>query len=473
MIGNLREEGMIQVVKKITMLILTKEEIIMKKICRTLLTLCFMFSFIFSNSLTTLADNEQPNEMQLSSEPFFQECDTLTGYSEAIGKILKDNYIYAPDPSSTDQYVSNCVALEIEPNFELSFDTKHVLAIIKYQEMYYIQYDSEDAAKEAAEELRQTDGVKYAEVDAIVDVDLPGEPFYYGVLKPEIEKAIRKDYYAKLNDTKLKKEYIRLKYYGTYQGNEVVLMDSREFNYTQEIVDIYVGKYKFHFTSGIASQFYLYKNRTFIPVKEAYEKGYLNDGDVARLSFIFEKVESSGMSYQDMKESSWCYFDVEDAFNRGIMFGLDQNTFGPAGNISRGQFVTILHRMENSPAAAYSSKFLDVADGLFYSQPVMWTTANNIVKGYNNQQFGPADHITREQLVTMLYRYAQYKQFIVHNKKSLDTFPDGAKVSDFAKEAMEWAIANHIIEGKDGHIAPQDLANRGETAAIINRFIAY
>lgn len=299
-----------------------------------------------------------------------------------------------------------------------------------------------------------------------------GNP-YMDVLKPEREKAIRKDYYSMLNDTRLKEAYISLKYYGTYQGNEVVLMDSREFGYTQANVDIYVGKYKFHFSYGIAGQFYLYRDRTFIPVKEAYEKGYLNDGDVAQLSEVFEVVESRRTSYDDMKGGDWFNFDVHDAFNRGIMFGLDQNRFGPAENISRGQFVTILHRMENRPAAGYSSKFSDVADGLFYSQPVMWTTANNIVKGYSNQHFGPADHITREQLVTMLYRYAQYKQFALGKVETLDAFPDGEKVSDFAKEAMKWAIANHIIEGKEGYIAPQDLASRAETAAIINRFIGY
>lgn len=299
------------------------------------------------------------------------------------------------------------------------------------------------------------------------------ENAYMEVLTPEREKAIREDYYSMVNGTKFKKEDIRLKYYGTYQGNEVVLMDYKNSVHAAVVVEFRIKDYTFHFGSSVGNNFYLYKDKTFIPVEDAYVKGYLSYEDIAQLSEVFERVESRKMTFEDMRGNDWYYYDMEDAFNRGIMFGLDQNTFGPAENISRGQFVTILHRMENRPAAGYSSKFLDVADGFFYSQSVMWTTANNIVKGYSNQHFGPADPITREQLVTMLYRYAQYKQFAVDKKESLNTFPDGAKVSDFAKEAVKWAIANHIIEGKEGYIAPQDLASRAETAAIINRFIGY
>ncbi len=299
------------------------------------------------------------------------------------------------------------------------------------------------------------------------------ENLYMEVLKPEREKVIKEDYFSMLNDKNYKKEDVRLKYYGTYQGNEVVLMDCKNTGHATVVVEFRIKDYTFHFGSSVGYSFYLYKDKTFIPVEDAYAKGYLSYEDIGQLSEVFEKVESRKMTYKDMGGNDWYYYDMEDAFNRGIMFGLDKNTFGPAENISRGQFVTILHRMENRPAAGYSSKFVDVADGLFYSQPVMWTTANNIVKGYSNQHFGPADHITREQLVTMLYRYAQYKQFAVDKKESLDAFPDGGTVSDFAKEAMEWAIANHIIEGKEGYIAPQDLASRAETAAIINRFIGY
>ena len=100
-----------------------------------------------------------------------QECDTLIDFSNAIHEITKNNYLYGPDPSTEELYVSNCVAAEVEPNF----DTDHVLAIIKYQELYYIQYESEAAAKEAKEVLQQTDGVKYAELDAIETCDIPPE----------------------------------------------------------------------------------------------------------------------------------------------------------------------------------------------------------------------------------------------------------------------------------------------------------
>lgn len=201
----------------------------MKKICKTFLVLCLIFSFIFINSLTILAndvvteeeesqksvvENGQLDNVQNSPNSLIQECDSLIGFSNAIHEITKDNYIYGPDPSSKKRYVSNCVSTELEPNFDIDFDTEHVLTIIKYQELYYIQYESEDAAKEAVEVLKQIDGVKYAEVDAIVNFDLPIESktsnevfssisnhFSWGV--PAIKADLFADYVAERDNSSI------------------------------------------------------------------------------------------------------------------------------------------------------------------------------------------------------------------------------------------------------------------------------
>ena len=107
-------------------------------------------------------------------------------------------------------------------------------------------------------------------------------------------------------------------------------------------------------------------------------------------------------------------------------------------------------------------------------QAVLWANSEGIITGYDDTKlFGVADDITREQMATMMYRYALYKGYDVSEVGELDSFADGDKVNDFAKDAIKWCIGTGIITGKDGLIAPQDHTNRAECATIIMRFRQY
>lgn len=182
------------------------------------------------------------------------------------------------------------------------------------------------------------------------------------------------------------------------------------------------------------------------------------------------------LPYKDVPEDQWYYEDVYDVYLKGLMTGLDPTTFGPGNNLVRGQFAVILYRMESQPEIDFKNTFPDVADGQFYSKAVIWAAENKIVTGYSNTgTFGPNDPITREQMATMMFRYANYKKQDTSERKKLDIFPDGDKVQEFAVEALEWCAAKEIITGKgvEKAIVPQGNTNRAECAAIINRYTDY
>lgn len=178
-------------------------------------------------------------------------------------------------------------------------------------------------------------------------------------------------------------------------------------------------------------------------------------------------------NFTDVPDNAWFYNDVYFVYNLGIMTGLNETTFGPSEPLGRGQFATILYRMEGAPETAYQDIYPDVSDGKFYTSPAMWGKATGVITGYANGSFGPADKITREQVATILYRYATASEMNTSQRADLSSFPDHAKVSSFSREALEWAVGVGIISGDGGNINPQGDASRAQCATMIMRFLRY
>ena len=191
-------------------------------------------------------------------------------------------------------------------------------------------------------------------------------------------------------------------------------------------------------------------------------------------SFICDKapVVSVVNPFTDVKETDWFYKDVMYAYAKGLMVGTSKTTFGPEDTTTRGMIVTILYRLEGSPEVDPGS-FTDVDAAAWYGAPVAWAEDHNIVAGYGNGKFGPMDAITREQMVSILYRYANYKIMPGMEKAGdLSAFKDHAKISPYAEKAMSWAVGSGIISGMDKNtIAPQGNAKRNQVAAIFHRFL--
>lgn len=184
----------------------------------------------------------------------------------------------------------------------------------------------------------------------------------------------------------------------------------------------------------------------------------------------FKKVQDT---FKDVYEDSWFLNPVQYVFENGIMTGLNPSEFGPAVNLSRAQFATILYRMEGEPDVEGGKTFPDVPAGAFYSKAVTWASSEGVISGYLNGNFGSTDDITREQMAVMMYRYAEYKGYADYLDSADLNFPDAASVSEFAVQAMKWAVGVGLISGnQDGTLAPQGNASRAVCATIIQRFLS-
>lgn len=179
----------------------------------------------------------------------------------------------------------------------------------------------------------------------------------------------------------------------------------------------------------------------------------------------------SGLPFKDVKTADWFYNDVKYVYEKGMMAGTAADVFAPNATTTRAMIVTILYRLEGSPAVIGTSAFVDVPAGQWYTDAVNWAAANQIVKGTSATTFAPNDSITREQMAAILYRYAQYKGYDVTKKADLSGYSDNGQVSAYAKDALAWANAAKLINGvTNTTLAPQGNATRAQVSAILHRF---
>ena len=169
----------------------------------------------------------------------------------------------------------------------------------------------------------------------------------------------------------------------------------------------------------------------------------------------------------------WAHKGIDFCIENKLMNGISESRFNPGGTLTRAELVTILYRVEGSPAAEYVGTFKDVKEGQWYTAAIEWAAANGIVNGVGDgSSFAPTDTITREQIATILYRYTGSPEV----KGNLSSFPDSAKVSSYAVTAMVWAVEEGIITGATAnnvtYINPLNSAAREQIAAIIMRYLA-
>lgn len=186
-------------------------------------------------------------------------------------------------------------------------------------------------------------------------------------------------------------------------------------------------------------------------------------------------LDASGRTYSpftDLNGSEWYYAYTIFAYERGLFSGTTTTTFGPDIKMSRAMLATVLSRLDGRPVIAPPVGFPDVPDGQWYSNAVNWAAVNGIVTGGENGTFRPNDNVTREQLCTMLYRYARnYLGMDVSVTADLSGFTDHGKVSSYAQEAVAWAVGNGIVTGTTTTtLSPAGTASRAEVATMLQRF---
>ena len=180
--------------------------------------------------------------------------------------------------------------------------------------------------------------------------------------------------------------------------------------------------------------------------------------------------------FTDAVPSAWYHDGVHYCIENGLMQGVSTAKFLPDGSTTRAQLVTILWRPEGSPEPADTVSFGDIADGAWYAKAVRWAAGSGVVKGYDNGNIGPDDAVTREQMVTILYRFAQHKGYDVSAGEDTNilSFNDALTVSEYAIPAMQWACGSGMVNGiaQEGEmfLAPKDTTTRAQIATLMMRF---
>ena len=180
------------------------------------------------------------------------------------------------------------------------------------------------------------------------------------------------------------------------------------------------------------------------------------------------------LPFTDVPEGAWYEDAAAYVYKHGLMAGTSATTFAPDVTTSRAMIATILWRMAGSPVVNYAMNYTDVAQGQWCSEAIRWATSEGVVTGYGNGLFGTNDPITREQLATMLWRYAQTEGYDVSigEDTNILSYTDVADLSEYAIPAMQWAVGAGIINGTgDGStLSPQGQATRAQAAVMLMRF---
>lgn len=181
--------------------------------------------------------------------------------------------------------------------------------------------------------------------------------------------------------------------------------------------------------------------------------------------------KTDAMPFTDVKTGAWYYDAAKYVYGKGLFTGTTATTFAPDADMSRAMLVTVLYRMEGSPAVTGASAFTDVVSGSWYEKAVVWAAANGIVKGTSETTFDPDTSVTREQAAAILYRYAKYKNYDVSvgEETNILSYDDAFSISEYAYPALQWAVGASLMQGDAGKLSPAGTATRAQLAAILMR----
>ena len=179
----------------------------------------------------------------------------------------------------------------------------------------------------------------------------------------------------------------------------------------------------------------------------------------------FAAVSDTG--FADVAANAWYADAVEYVRDNGLMSGTSTTTFSPDGTMTRAMLATTLYREAGSPAVTGADTFSDTQAGAWYEDAVLWASQEGVVSGYGNGLFGTNDPVSREQIATILWRYAGSP-----STSAGQDFTDETAISAYASAAVDWARANGIVNGMEGNrFAPQLSATRAQVATILRNYL--
>ena len=193
----------------------------------------------------------------------------------------------------------------------------------------------------------------------------------------------------------------------------------------------------------------------------------------AAVMATLEKTSSS-FPFTDVPENYWGHSAIVWAYENGIFTGTSGTTFSPELGTTRGMIATILWRLENKPVVNYAMTFKDVSSNAYYCEAVRWAASSGVVFGYDANTFAPDQNISREQLATILWRYAKYKGYDVSigEETNILSYDDALNISEYAYPPLQWACGAGLMEGDANKLMPQGGATRAQAATILQRFVS-
>ena len=175
-----------------------------------------------------------------------------------------------------------------------------------------------------------------------------------------------------------------------------------------------------------------------------------DDKDQIRISSENDTLKNAEwhFMFNDVSDSHWAFNSIFYCYRNGIMSGVGDGTnFNPSGTMTRAALVSMLYRLEGSPAVSGNAGFSDVAEGAWYADAVAWASQNGIVSGKGDGRFAPTDPVTRMSFVSILYRYAEYRGDDVTARADLSGFADADSIPAWARANIEWAVAEGLLSG--------------------------
>ncbi len=182
-------------------------------------------------------------------------------------------------------------------------------------------------------------------------------------------------------------------------------------------------------------------------------------------------TDCPSLAFTDLDTSAWYHLYTDYVIENHFMQGYSGKIFAPGDSMTRAMMVQVLYNLEGRPAVSGAKPYTDTLEDAWYFDAVLWANQNGLIKGYGNGKFGPDDAVSREQMVTIFYRYSECKGYSL-TEGEYDDFIDKDDVSSYAQKAMRWAVGNGLIVG-NGHdcLHPRENSTRAEFAAVLQRFV--
>lgn len=196
-------------------------------------------------------------------------------------------------------------------------------------------------------------------------------------------------------------------------------------------------------------------------------KGAVDGLQEVNAAWTLEAPLCPSLTYEDVAPQAWYHAAVDFVVSRNYMVGVSESRFAPEDMLNRAMLVTILHRISGE-AGGTDHPFADVPRDAWYAESLAWAYSAGVVRGVSPTHFSPEIPLSREDLATMLYRWAKISGETMEARDDLSAYSDCTQIAPYAREAMEWAVGEGLLEGfGNGLLAPKDTATRGQCAKII------